>query len=64
MKHTGGIFSDSKTMMCSDHITIVGFNYLYQERKPTLDIIEKILKWKACKNIVNVRVFLECCNNY
>ena len=35
MKYTGGTFSGPKTKIYDDHITIVGFDCLYKEKKPT-----------------------------
>jgi len=43
MKYAGGMFSCPKTMICSDKITIVGFECLYEGRRPTSDAIGKIL---------------------
>lgn len=45
-------------MICSNYITITGFDCLYWKIKPTSDTIRKILKWKACKNTTNVKTFL------
>jgi len=39
MKYAGGTFSGPKTTICSNHITIVGFECSYEERKPTSDAI-------------------------
>jgi len=44
MKYTGGMFSGPKTMICSDKITIVGFECSYEGRRPTSDAIRKILR--------------------
>jgi len=43
MKYAGGTFSGPKTTICKDYITIVGFNYSYKGRKPTRDVIGKIM---------------------
>jgi len=43
MKHAGGTFSGPKMTICSDHITIVGFECLYEGRKLTSNTIGKIL---------------------
>jgi len=59
MKHARGMFSGPKTTMYSDHITIVGFDCLYQERKHTPDTIEKILKWRTCEDTMDIRAFLD-----
>jgi len=58
MKHAGGTFSGPKTTICSDHITIVGFEYSYEGRKPTSDAIGKILRWGPCEDTTDIRVFL------
>jgi len=47
MKYTRETFSGAKTIMCSNHITIVRFDYSYQEKKSTLDAIEKIMKYDS-----------------
>ena len=44
MKYTRETFLGLKTIMCSNHITMVGFDCLYCGRKPTLDTIEKIIR--------------------
>ena len=59
MKYAGGTFLGLKTMMCSNYITIVVFDCLYQKRKSNLDTMRKILKWRACKDITDVRVFFK-----
>jgi len=43
MKYVGGTFSGPTMIICSDHIIIVGFECLYEGRKPTNDTIGKIL---------------------
>jgi len=43
IKYAEGTFSGPKTMVCSDHITIVGFEYSYEGRKLTDNAIGKIL---------------------
>jgi len=45
-------------MICSDKITIVGFECSYKGRQPTSDAIGKILCWGACKDATDIRVFL------
>ena len=49
MKYTGETFSGPKTMICSDFITIVGFECSYEGRWPTSDMIRKILHWGTVK---------------
>jgi len=67
MKHAGGTFSGPKMMICSDHITIVGFECSYEGRKPTSDAIGKILRWGPCEDTTDIRAFLgtvvQCRNN-
>jgi len=58
MKYAGGTFSGPKTMICSDKITIVGFECLYEGRRPTSDAIGKILRWRAYEDTTDVRAFL------
>jgi len=58
MKYAGGTFSGPKTVICSDHITIVGFDCLYKGRRPTSDAIGKILRWGACEDTTDVKAFL------
>ena len=58
MKYARGIFSGPKTVICSDHITIVRFDCLYKGRRPMSDVIGKILRWGACKDTTDVRAFL------
>jgi len=58
MKHAGEIFSGPKTTICSDHITIVGFECLYEGKKPTSDAIGKILHWRPCEDTTDIRAFL------
>ena len=58
MKHAGGIFLGPKMTICSDHIIIVGFECLYEGRKPTNDTIRKILRWGSCEDTTDIRVFL------
>jgi len=58
MKYTGGTFSGPKTMICSDKITIVGFECSYEGRQPTSDVIRKILHWGAYEDTTDVRAFL------
>jgi len=58
MKHAGGIFSGSEMAICSDHITIVGFECLYEGKRPTNDIIGKILYWGPCEDTTDIRAFL------
>jgi len=54
MKYAGGTFSGPKTMICEDHITIVGFDCSYKGRKPTRDAIEKIMRWGACEDTTDI----------
>jgi len=67
MKHAGGTFSGPKTMICSDHIIIVGFECSYEGRKPTNNAIRKILRWGPCEDTTDIRAFLgtavQCRNN-
>ena len=58
MKHAGGTFSGPKTTICSNHITIVGFECSYEGRKPTSNAIGKILHWGPCEDTTNIRAFL------
>jgi len=58
IKHAGEIFSGPKTTICSDHITIVGFECLYEGKKPTSDAIGKILHWRPCEDTTDIRAFL------
>jgi len=58
MKHAGGTFSGPKTTICSDHITIVGFECSYEGRKLTSDAIGKILRWGPCEDTTDIRAFL------
>jgi len=58
MKHAGGTFSGPKTTICSDHIIIVGFECLYEGRKPTNNVIGKILCWGPCEDTTDIRAFL------
>jgi len=58
MKYAGGTFSGPKMVICSDHITIVGFDCLYKGKRPTSDAIGKILRWGACEDTTDVRAFL------
>jgi len=58
MKYTGGMFSGPKTMICSDKITIVGFECSYEGKQPISDTIGKILYWGACEDTTDIRAFL------
>ena len=58
MKYAGGTFSGPKMTICSDHITIVGFQCLYEGRKPTSNTIGKILHWGDCEDTTDVQAFL------
>ena len=58
MKYAGGTFSGPKTIICSDHITIVGFEYSYEGRKLTSDAIGKILHWGPYEDTTDIRAFL------
>jgi len=58
MKYAGEMFSGPKTTICSDKITIVGFECSYEGRQPTSDAIRKILHWRACENTTDIRAFL------
>jgi len=58
MKYAGGTFSGPKTTICSDKITIVGFECSYEGRRPTSNAIGKILHWGACEDTTDVRAFL------
>jgi len=58
IKHVGGIFSGPKITICSDHITIVGFECSYERRKLTNNAIGKILRWGPCKDTTNIKAFL------
>lgn len=40
------------------YITIIEFDCLYWRRKPTLDTIERILKQRACEDIIDIKAFL------
>ena len=44
MKYIGGTFLGPKTMICKDHITIVGFDCSYKGRKPIRNTIGKIMR--------------------
>jgi len=44
IKYAGETFSGSKTKICEDYITIVGFNCSYKGRRPTRDMIGKIMR--------------------
>ena len=67
IKYTRETFLGPKTKIYKDHITIVGFNHSYKGRKPTRDIIGKIMCWGPCKNTTDIRAFLgtavQCCNH-
>jgi len=54
IKYAGGTFSEPKTKVCEDHITIVGFDCSYRGRKPTRDTIGKIMSWGPCEDTTNV----------
>ena len=58
MKHARGTFSGPKTTICSNHITIVGFECSYKGRKPTSNVIGKILRWGPCEDTTDIRAFL------
>jgi len=58
IKYAGGTFSGPKTKICEDHITIVGFNCSYKRRKPTRDVIGKIMYWGPCEDTIDIRAFL------
>ena len=58
IKHAGGTFSGPKTTICSDHITIVGFECSYEGRKLTSNAIGKILHWGPCEDTTDIRAFL------
>jgi len=66
MRYAGRTFLGPKTKICEDHITIVGFDCSYKERKPTRDAIGKIMYWGPYKDTTDVRAFLgtvvQCCN--
>jgi len=44
MKYAGGTFSGPKMVIYSDHITIVRFDCLCKDKRPTSNAIEKILR--------------------
>ena len=58
IKYAGGTFSGPKTTICSNYITIVGFECSYEGRKPTSDAIEKILHWGPFEDTIDIRAFL------
>jgi len=58
MKYARETFSGPKTKICKDHITIVGFNCSYKERKSMRDAIGKIMHWRPYEDTTNVRAFL------
>jgi len=58
MKYAGGTFSGPKTTICSNKITIVGFECSYKGRRPTSNAIGKILHWGACEDTTDIRAFL------
>ena len=58
MRYAGETFLGPKTKIYEDYITIVGFNYSYKGRKPTRDMIGKIMCWGPCKNTTDIRAFL------
>jgi len=66
IKYTEGTFSGPKTKICKDHITIVGFDCSYKGRRPTRDMIGKIMHWGPCEDTTDIRAFLgmvvQCCN--
>jgi len=64
MKHARGTFSGPKTTICSDYITIVGFECSYERKKPTSNTIGKILCWRPCENTTDIRAFLETVVQY
>ncbi|KAF9440996.1 hypothetical protein P691DRAFT_637774, partial [Macrolepiota fuliginosa MF-IS2] len=58
MKYAGGTFSGPKTIVCADHITLVGFDCSYQGRRPTADTIGSILCWGDCESPTDIWSFL------
>jgi len=54
IKHARGTFSGPKMIICSNHITIVGFECSYEGKRPINDAIRKILCWGPCKDITNI----------
>jgi hypothetical protein len=58
MKYCGGTFSGYKSTLCAEEITVVGHRCTIDGRIPETDRIGVIVRWPACKNITDVRVFL------
>ena len=58
MKYCGGTFSGHKTTLCAEEIVVVGHRCTYKGRLPETDRVGVIVRWPACKNVTNVRMFL------
>jgi len=59
MKYSGGTFSGFKSLVCADEIVVVGHRVTYEGRKPELDKFGAIMHWGPCKDVHDVRAFLE-----
>ena len=58
MKYCGGTFSGHKTTLCAEEIVVVGHRCTYEGRLPETDRVGVIVRWPACKNVTDVRMFL------
>ena len=58
MKYCGGTFSGPKTTLCAEEIVVVGHRCTYEGRLPETDRVGVIVRWPACSNATDVRMFL------
>ena len=58
MKYSSGTFSGLKMVLCTEEIMVVGHCCMIDGRKLDLDRVGVIRRWPACKNIMDVQMFL------
>ena len=59
IKYSGGTFSSFKSTLCAEEIVAVGHRCTPQGHLPDPKYIDKIAKWGPCKDISEVRAFLD-----
>ncbi|THH07693.1 hypothetical protein EW146_g9236 [Bondarzewia mesenterica] len=59
MKYSGGTFFGHKAILCSPKIIVVGHCCTPNGRLPEESHVEKIINWGPCRDLSDVRAFLE-----
>jgi len=57
--YVGAIVLAKKLQLCQPKIIVVGRKYIYKEQELDITTVEKVLKWLECRNVLEVRRFLE-----